>query len=256
MPTATLSWPTPSCDICSSAKSSMILCQGRWYLSHMAQRSMWSWEQWWADEIFTAWGEQCHKHSRVVPGTVDVRVVADNTWCTRCKKYQTIWCQIFLPGHGILVWVFTYRYTPKMIWEWTTTTCPKNRRISSWLSGFHECPLSRRYATEEFMRSMFPTAPELKLSLLYPVLKLVAMPRSHEVQNFELLDGQEHYSLQGKEVQTMKCWWMVKQQAYLILFMTNHRRHINYCPITATRFVLYGSLGSWNSIAHFISISI
>eukprot|EP00435_Cladocopium_sp_Y103_P075928 s119_g69.t1 len=56
----------------------------------------------------------------------------------------------------------------------------------------------RRYATEEFMRSMFPTAPELKLSLLYPVLKLVAMPRSHEVQNFQLLDGQEHSSLQGE----------------------------------------------------------
>ena len=42
--------------------------------------------------------------------------------------------------------------------------------------------ICRRYATEEFMRSLFPSASELKLSLLYPILKLAAVDRSNEVQ--------------------------------------------------------------------------
>ena len=60
----------------------------------------------------------------------------------------------------------------------------------------------KRYATEELMMSMFPQLPkqQLQLSLLYPVLKLVASDRSKMVDDFELLDTEEHFD-PGEEIE-------------------------------------------------------
>ena len=51
--------------------------------------------------------------------------------------------------------------------------------------SLNDAHFGRRYATEELMRSLFPNASELKLSLLYPVLKLAAVDRSQQASDVQ-----------------------------------------------------------------------
>lgn len=78
--------------------------------------------------------------------------------------------------------------------------------------GKRDMHTMKRYATEELMQSLFPSLlpGQLNLALLYPILNLVAVDRSNEVRNFELLDTEQHYSGKATRAEDRPVHWNVE----------------------------------------------
>ncbi len=74
--------------------------------------------------------------------------------------------------------------------------------------GKRDMHTMKRYATEELVQSLFPSLlpGQLNLALLYPILNLVAVDRSNEVRNFELLDTEQHYSGKATRAEDQVHW--------------------------------------------------